>query len=75
MRDYMKIPWEVCDVFASLLQRILEQKESDASLEEELGEIPDEFLDPLMSTLMSDPVFLPSGHILDRGVIERHLLT
>ena len=29
--------------------------------EEEMGEVPDEFLDELMATLMEDPVKLPSG--------------
>lgn len=43
----------------------------------DLGEgvdIPDEFLDPLTCTLMTDPVLLPgSGQVIDRSVIERHL--
>jgi ubiquitin conjugation factor E4 B len=36
-------------------------------------DIPDEFLDPLMSTMMEDPVQLPSGTCLDRATIKRHL--
>jgi len=40
-----------------------------------LGDIPDEFLDALMFTLMKDPVKLPSGNIVDRETIERHLLS
>ncbi|KAK6913309.1 Ubiquitin conjugation factor E4, core [Dillenia turbinata] len=44
--------------------------------EEALGEIPDEFLDPIQYTLMKDPVILPSSRItIDRPVIERHLLS
>eukprot|EP00123_Amoebidium_parasiticum_P015048 comp22757_c0_seq2/m.35536 comp22757_c0_seq2/g.35536 ORF comp22757_c0_seq2/g.35536 comp22757_c0_seq2/m.35536 type:complete len:616 (-) comp22757_c0_seq2:414-2261(-) len=44
--------------------------------EEELGDIPDEFLDPLMCTLMTDPVRLPtSNNVCDRKIIETHLLT
>lgn len=44
--------------------------------ESQLGEIPDEFLDSIMSTLMRDPVRLPSsGQICDRSTIERHLLS
>ncbi|KAL7688744.1 putative Zinc finger, ZZ-type, U box domain, Zinc finger, RING/FYVE/PHD-type [Plasmopara halstedii] len=39
-----------------------------------LGDIPDQYLDPLLSTLMTDPVRLPSGNIVDRAVIARHLL-
>ena len=47
-----------------------------ADLEELLGSaIPDEFQDPIMSTIMTDPVRLPSGTVVDRAVIERHLLT
>ena len=30
--------------------------------------------DPLMDTVMLDPVELPSGTIMDRSVITRHLL-
>uniref|UniRef100_A0A2P2K309 RING-type E3 ubiquitin transferase n=3 Tax=Rhizophora mucronata TaxID=61149 RepID=A0A2P2K309_RHIMU len=41
-----------------------------------LGEIPDEFLDPIQYTLMKDPVLLPSSRItVDRPVIQRHLLS
>ncbi|PKI47934.1 hypothetical protein CRG98_031718 [Punica granatum] len=44
--------------------------------EETLGEIPDEFLDPIQYTLMKDPVILPSSKItVDRPVIQRHLLS
>ncbi|KAG6523946.1 probable ubiquitin conjugation factor E4 isoform X1 [Zingiber officinale] len=41
-----------------------------------LGDIPEEFLDPIQYTLMSDPVILPSSRIsVDRPVIQRHLLS
>ncbi|CAN8074443.1 unnamed protein product [Agarophyton chilense] len=50
--------------------------EEDNQEEEELGEIPDEFQDPVMSTLMRDPVRLPtSGVVMDRSVISRILLS
>lgn len=46
-----------------------------ARFEESLGEIPDEFLDPLVYTLMTDPVVLPgSGYTMDRSSISQHLL-
>ena len=35
---------------------------------------PDEFMDEIMSTFMSDPVILPSGHFVDRSTITQHLL-
>ncbi len=34
----------------------------DASLEEELGDVPDDFLDPIQCTLMRDPVILPTSN-------------
>lgn len=40
-----------------------------------VDDIPEEFLDPLMNTLMKDPVILPNSHkVLDRATITRHLL-
>ena len=43
--------------------------------EEQLSDIPDEFLDPILGTLMTDPVHLPTSNtIMDRSVIARHIL-
>ena len=36
---------------------------------------PEEFIDPIMGTVMTDPVILPSsGNTVDRSTIVRHLL-
>ena len=43
--------------------------------EAELGDFPDEFLDPILCTPMEDPVRLPSGEAMERSSIMRHLLT
>lgn len=44
--------------------------------QEALLDPPDEFLDPIMSTLMLDPVILPSSKVtVDRPTIARHLLS
>lgn len=44
--------------------------------EMEMGEVPDEFLDPLMYTLMEDPVILPGSKVtIDRSTIKAHLLS
>lgn len=44
-------------------------------MDDDYADAPDEFRDPLMDTLMTDPVLLPSsGKIMDRSVITRHLL-
>lgn len=52
------------------------QRINDEDEEMELGEIPDEYLDPLMFTLMEDPVILPGSKIsIDRSTIKAHLLS
>ncbi|CAJ0577913.1 unnamed protein product, partial [Mesorhabditis spiculigera] len=58
------------------LARIAEQiYKTKQNVDEELEDAPEEFRDPLMDTLMHDPVALPSGQVMDRNVIMRHLLT
>lgn len=48
------------------------QEEED---EELFSDAPDEFYDALMSTLMTDPVILPSSkQVVDRATISRHLM-
>uniref|UniRef100_A0AAG5CRW5 Ubiquitin conjugation factor E4 A n=1 Tax=Anopheles atroparvus TaxID=41427 RepID=A0AAG5CRW5_ANOAO len=59
--------------FSQKVQRIEKQQKID---EEALIDPPDEFLDPIMSALMTDPVILPSSRItVDRSTIARHLLS
>ena len=59
-----------------LAANVKRAKEIDDQAEEDLGEIPDEFTDPLMSTLMEDPVILPmSKQVIDRSTIRAHLLS
>ncbi|CAG2117927.1 unnamed protein product, partial [Medioppia subpectinata] len=46
------------------------------SREINMNDVPEEFTDPIMSSLMSDPVILPnSGVRVDRSTIARHLLS
>ncbi|RPA95546.1 hypothetical protein L873DRAFT_1774205 [Choiromyces venosus 120613-1] len=62
-------------LLAKLAANIEETKRKEEEGEVELGEIPDEFLDPLMATLMEDPVILPSSKVtIDRQTIRIHLL-
>jgi len=63
---------QALEAFAS---KCLEAKAREEAQEAELGEVPDEFLDPITAELMEDPVKLPSGHSVDRPVITRHLLS
>lgn len=39
------------------------------------ADAPEEFFDPIMSEIMSDPVMLPSGISMDRETILRHLMS
>lgn len=40
-----------------------------------LGDVPEDLADPITQELMEDPVRLPSGYVLDRATICRHLLS
>lgn len=55
------------------IKRIEQQHRQD---QEALADAPDMYLDPIMSTLMLDPVILPSSRVtVDRSTIARHLLS
>ncbi|XP_022667350.1 ubiquitin conjugation factor E4 B-like isoform X2 [Varroa destructor] len=54
---------------AARVHRVLKERR-----EIDFSDAPEEFRDPLMDTLMEDPVLLPSGHTIDRATIVRHLL-
>lgn len=62
-----------CTAFQQLIQLIEESKLSWE--EEEIKDIPEEFLDPLMFCLMEDPVTLLTSNVtLDRSTIVSHML-
>ena len=45
------------------------------AMETTMGDVPEEFLDSLLGTVMNDPVILPNSQVtLDRTSIVRHLL-
>uniref|UniRef100_A0A8C4IGK0 Ubiquitin conjugation factor E4 B n=1 Tax=Dicentrarchus labrax TaxID=13489 RepID=A0A8C4IGK0_DICLA len=60
--------------FKLLLEKVEEIVAKNSQSEMDYSDAPDEFKDPLMDTLMTDPVILPSGNIMDRSIILRHLL-
>lgn len=69
------LPPESIARYQVFVTQVAEAAQSLSNLDETLGEIPDEFLDPLMCTLMKDPVTLPaSGYTMDRATITQHLL-
>lgn len=62
--------------FLKLADDIETTKLSEEAEEDWLGEVPEEFLDPLLATLMEDPVILPiSRTVIDRSTIRQHLLS
>ena len=74
-RYTLKAPEELIR-WETLKRKFEKAKEEDEAAEANLGEIPDDFLDPLMATLMEDPVLLPtSKNIVDRSTIRSHLLS
>lgn len=67
---------EEINAWEKLKDRFKVAKELDDQAEEDLGEIPDEYADPIMATLMTDPVILPmSRQTVDRSTIRSHLLS
>eukprot|EP01053_Blabericola_migrator_P006185 Blabericola_migrator_1__6184@NODE_311_length_10068_cov_114_952505_g254_i0_p1_GENE_NODE_311_length_10068_cov_114_952505_g254_i0NODE_311_length_10068_cov_114_952505_g254_i0_p1_ORF_typecomplete_len1131_score253_54Ufd2P_core/PF10408_9/1_9e102Ubox/PF04564_15/8_5e21MH1/PF03165_16/0_46_NODE_311_length_10068_cov_114_952505_g254_i028506242 len=60
------------------LSKALTEKSAESKLFDDLlaDDVPAEFMDPLMAEIMKDPVLLPSsGVIVERRVIERHLIS
>ncbi|KAI1084660.1 ubiquitin conjugation factor E4 [Whalleya microplaca] len=66
---------EVIAAWDTLKTKFAETKKELDQAELDLGEVPDEFEDPLMGDLMTDPVILPSHNIVDRSTIVQQLLS
>jgi len=70
-RDY-----DIINKFKKLGHKIEEMFRLQQLEELNFDDAPDEYLDPIMSILMNDPVILPnSKKIVDRSTIARHLLS
>nr|XP_040039691.1 ubiquitin conjugation factor E4 A [Gasterosteus aculeatus aculeatus] len=69
-------PGDMILAFGLLADKIKSHADRQLQDEETYADAPDEFLDPIMSTLMLDPVLLPSSNVtVDRSTIARHLLS
>ena len=67
---------EFCKKLLKFAQDAQIQKIAGEEEELEYGDAPDEFLDPLMYTIMKDPVTLPTSKVnIDRSTIKAHLLS
>lgn len=87
LKKYALKPSSDVEAFQKLSDAVEEAKLRDEEGEEALGEVPDNFLgihtsfslltiDPLMYTIMEDPVILPTSKIsIDRATIKSHLLS
>lgn len=69
------LAYELVQEYEQFIQRVKSTGQVQQSIEDKLGEIPDEFLDPISCELMRNPVKLPSGVTIDRATIVRHLLS
>lgn len=74
-RTVMKSPEEL-RAFKGLTAKVADARAAEEEEEEDLGEPPDEFMDPLMADLMEDPVILPTSKaVMNRSTIRSHLLS
>ncbi|KAI4456816.1 ubiquitination factor e4 [Holotrichia oblita] len=72
-RSSIKTPVEI-EQFKTLAVKAKRILDDNKMSDDWMADAPEEFKDPLMMTVMSDPVLLPSGLIMDRPIIMRHLL-
>lgn len=71
----LKAPEQLQD-WEQLGERVKAAKEEADMEEADLGEIPEKYEDPVMASLMEDPVMLPNSKaIVDRSTIRSHLLS
>ncbi|ESO87173.1 hypothetical protein LOTGIDRAFT_210561 [Lottia gigantea] len=62
--------------FLGLDDKIRGMQEKTQAEDDLVEEAPEEFLDPILGSLMKDPVLLPTSNtIVDRAVISRHILS
>lgn len=67
---------EECEILLEVARKAEKRKTEDEEEDLEFGDAPEEFLDPLMYTLMKDPVTLPESKVnIDRSTIKAHLLS
>lgn len=70
------VPFQESERFRLLATQCQASFDREQQRELDLGDVPEEFLDPLMFTLMVDPVILPTSRIsVDRSTITSHLLS
>uniref|UniRef100_A0A7S0Q3G5 RING-type E3 ubiquitin transferase n=1 Tax=Coccolithus braarudii TaxID=221442 RepID=A0A7S0Q3G5_9EUKA len=71
----MSIPHESLEVLDAFCAKCVALKQQGEEEEAELGEVPEEFLCEITMEIMEEPTLLPSGKVVDRKNICRHLLS
>lgn len=75
-RGKITIPYESFEKFEVMINQLKIIEEEIKKNTINYDDAPEEYLDPLTSIIMEDPVILPSSKtILDRSTIETHLLS
>lgn len=64
---------ECARAFASVMESTAHLRAIKQSVEAIVADAPEDYQDPLLGSLMINPVLLPSGKIMDRRVLQRHL--
>jgi len=76
LKDQMIMPLKDIERFSRFVDEASAYYDQQQKMQEDVGEIPEEFLDPITFELMEDPVILPtSNNTMDRSAITRHLLS
>ncbi|KAI0025152.1 ubiquitin conjugation factor E4 [Xylariomycetidae sp. FL0641] len=75
LQERLQAAPETLKAWNTLREKVAQAKTRLDQAELDLGEVPDEFEDPLMGDLMTDPVVLPSNNIVDRSTIVQQLLS
>jgi ubiquitin conjugation factor E4 B len=71
----LSFPADLVGKLESLVQLVEKAATANKDEDEIMGDnVPEHFLDPVLYTIMKDPVKLPSGNIMDRSSITQHLL-
>lgn len=75
LRREQMISADLLKEFSTFVQELNDLAESQEAALANVT-VPDEFLDPIMSEIMVDPVLLPTSNtVMDRKVIERHIMS
>ena len=75
VRKHNLLPADLVGKLESLVELVEKAATANKDEDEIMGDnVPEHYLDPVLYTIMKDPVKLPSGNIMDRSSITQHLL-